>query len=328
MNKKIFFDANWVGPTGIGRFSSEIINRIPFLNIIPIKGNPLSFIYMIKLSIFLFFNKGIYFTPGFNVPLFKRKKTIITIHDLNHVDINDNSSVFKRIYYRLFLKTTCKSCLLIFTVSEFSRKRIIEWSGVDSEKVVVIGNGVSKEFSEREVRNSEIIKDKYILMVSNRKTHKNEIRALTAFSQAGIDDNIKLFITGDENSEVKENIIKLGIQSKVRFLGYTEDSDLARYYRESLALLFPSLYEGFGLPVIEAMTSAVPVITSKTTSLGEIAGDAALLVDPLEIDEIKEAIVNVITDDELRQRLIASGLIRARLYNWDDVAKRIINSIS
>ncbi|HID2522481.1 glycosyltransferase family 4 protein [Klebsiella pneumoniae] len=323
MKEKIYFDTNWVGPTGIGRFSSEIIKGIPAITKIPIKGNPLSFSYMIKLSIFLFFSSGKYFTPGFNVPLICLKKTIITLHDLNHIDLDYNSSIFKRMYYSIFLKNACKKCYSILTVSEFSKKRIVDWSGVDESKVIVVGNGVSDSFSSPDEKSiNGLDNKKYILMVSNRKIHKNEQRAIQAFSAAMIDEQVLLYITGCETPELVELIKRLNIKDKVIFLGKLTDERLITVYKNAIMLLFPSLYEGFGLPVIEAMKSGLPVVTSKTTSLGEIAGDAAFLIDPTSVEDISRGIENVFNDESLRTELIEKGYGRAQEFSWDSVIQK------
>ncbi|WP_426785039.1 glycosyltransferase [Rahnella variigena] len=133
------------------------------------------------------------------------------------------------------------------------------------------------------------------LVVSNRKKHKNESRILLAFHMANIPPSVKLVFTGDPDESLEDEIERKNLQDRVIFKGRVGNSELASLYKESLFLLFPSLYEGFGLPVIEAMSSGTAVITSSTTSLPEVAGDAAILVDPENTEEIALAIATFIT---------------------------------
>ncbi len=149
--KKIIFDKRWEGGHGIGRFSSEITKRVNFDGYIKLNIKPTSPLDILVTPWYLFYNKSIYFTPGFNAPWLFVNRSIITIHDLNHIDISGNDSYLKTIYYDFVLKRACKKSLLIFTVSEFSRRRIAEWAGVSPEKIVVVGNGVSKDLNLREM---------------------------------------------------------------------------------------------------------------------------------------------------------------------------------
>ena len=160
-------------------------------------------------------------------------------------------------------------------------------------------------------------------MVSNRRPHKNEERALAAFARARIDPSIRLLLTGLPTNTLQAFIAHLGLTERVDFLGRVEDTQLPAVYRGALGLLFPSFYEGFGLPVIEAMASGVPVLTSTVTALPEVAGDAALLVDPYDVDAIASGIERLLTDEDLRTRLRVAGLKRAAMFRWDDVAARV-----
>ncbi|HAT1628550.1 TPA: glycosyltransferase family 4 protein, partial [Klebsiella oxytoca] len=209
----------------------------------------------------------------------------------------------KKIYYEIVLKRACRRALKIFTVSEFSKGRICDWAKVDSSKVIVVGNGVSKEFSYNASRYS----GKYFLVVGNRKKHKNEILALEAFFHANLPDDVNILFTGNESEDLVKAVNRLGLTKKVKFLGKLDNNSLASLYKGAIALLFPSLYEGFGLPVIESMACGTPVITSNSTSLPEVSGDAALLVDPLDVNDISAAIKSIYYDVELRERLIQKG---------------------
>lgn len=324
--KRIIFDKRWEGGHGIGRFSTEISKRIDFENVIKIKVKPVSPFDILITPWYLIFNNFIYFTPGFNAPWFFVKRAIITIHDLNHIDIKGNDSFLKRIYYNLVLKRACKKALAIFTVSNFSKKRIVEWSGADSSKITVVNNGVSSSFKNE----GEVYKPgyDYFFCVSNRKEHKNELRLIEAYSLLRDRKGIKLLLTGKPSKKLMEHIRAKGVEEDVLFSGYLSDESLACYYRGAKALLMPSLYEGFGLPVIEAMACGIPTLVSNTTALGEIGRDCSILVDPMSIPDITNGMQRIISDTAYMEHLSLLGLERAKNYTWDNTIKIITNTLS
>lgn len=323
--KKLFIDDRWEGYGGIGTFS-EGINNILKLESANFKGKAVTSLDTLKTSIRLCKkNQGVYFFPGYIPPLFSANPYVFTIHDLNHLDRPENSSIFKKLFYKYVIKRGCKKAKYIFTVSEFSKKRIISWSGVDERKVINVGNGVSKNFSVIGIK-----KDfgfKYFLTVSNRKSHKNEINTLKAFKAANLDEEIKIVFTGNPSEELKAIITDLNLNKRVIFTGYIKTDELPSLYRGSLGLIFVSLYEGFGLPVIEAMASGIPVVTSSTTSLGEISGDAAILVDPENIEEISAGIRSILYNERERENLIRLGLEQSKKYSWEQVSDKVSNAL-
>jgi glycosyltransferase involved in cell wall biosynthesis len=319
--KKILIDNRWSGSGGIGTFSEQI-NAINNYSDAEFQGEPYSPLDCVKTTLKLFSKKGrVIFFPGYIPPLFSREPYVFTIHDLNHIDRSENSSFFKRIFYRFVILNGCKKAQLIFTVSEFSKKRIVEWSGVDANKVINVGNGVSEDFTP--VGDTLNFPFDYFLCVSNRKAHKNEFGTLAAFKQANLPEHVKLLFTGKATEEIERKIVELGLSDRVVFTGYIESEALPKLYRGARALIFVSFYEGFGLPVVEAMASGVPVITSHTTSLGEVAGDAAQLVDPENIGEIAGVMTKVNHDEGLRAQMRQAGLQRAKKYSWNMTAKQV-----
>ncbi|CAA0204415.1 glycosyltransferase family 1 protein [Klebsiella oxytoca] len=319
--KKVLFDRRWEGGHGIGRFSKEITNRIQFDKYICNKIKPTSPVDIFITPWYLCWNRFLYFTPGFNAPFFFVKRSVITIHDLNHVDIDNNSNILKRIYYNLVLKRACKKCLAILTVSEFSKKRIIEWSGIEKDKVTVVGNGVSDSFTP----NGEVYKPgyDYIFCVSNRKEHKNEKRLIEAYSLIAEKNHVKLVFSGKPSSSLHELIKNYNLEDNIIFTGFISDEMLPNYYRGALVLIMPSIYEGFGLPVIEAMACGIPTIASATTSLGEIAGDASLLIDPFDVESIKDALEKIISDQMLQKELKIKGLEHVKKYTWGKTVNKV-----
>ncbi|HGZ0313770.1 TPA: glycosyltransferase family 4 protein, partial [Klebsiella pneumoniae] len=323
---RFLYDERWIGEHGIGRYAYEIQTRIKFNNTIKSKVKPTSPLDIFVTPWYLLFNSLIFITPGFNAPWFFAKRTIITIHDLNHIDIKGNDSVLKSLYYNLILKRACKKCIAIFTVSEFSKKRIVDWSGISPKKVVVAGNGVSKGFIP--TGEKYLPGYKYFLCVSNRKEHKNEKRLIDAYCRLENKHDVKLLFTGNPTDEMIDYIKSNNAQENIIFTGYIDEADFPKYYRGSIALLMPSLYEGFGLPVIEAMACGVPVLASNTTALNELARGYAITVDPFSIGEITAGLNSLITDDVLREELVIKGLQRAKEYSWDNTVEIIIDEIN
>ncbi|MEG3130363.1 glycosyltransferase family 1 protein [Pantoea cypripedii] len=323
--RKIVFDKRWEGGHGIGRFSSEITKRIEFDKYIKVSIKPTKPIDIFVTPWFLMFNKSLYFTPGFNAPWFFVKRSIITIHDLNHIDIDGNDSFLKNIYYNLILKRACRKAKLIFTVSEFSKKRISDWAQVPSDKIVVVGNGVSSEYNPY----GEIYRPgfEYFLCVSNRKPHKNEMRLITAFSTIKNRNGIKLLLTGKMSEQLKKHIDSLGLVEEVIFTGYIDEIKLPSYYRGAKALLMPSLYEGFGLPVIEAMACGVPTLASNTTALKEIAENFSVQVNPESVSDIANGIEKLINDADLNANLCIGGLNNSGKYTWENTVNIIVKSL-
>ena len=320
----IYFDDRWGGEHGIGRVANELKC---LLNVVPLglSGSPVSPIDPLRLSLKMCTlpKKSAVFNPGFNAPLCYFRTYVFFLHDLNHIDFPGNSSTFKKLYYSIILKRACKFAYRVLTVSDFSRSRILAWGELAPEKVINVGNGVNSRFSG-ECRPFDPGYP-YMLCVSNRKPHKNEKRIIEALAEAHIDNRIRLLFTGSEDDELVRLADKLNVLPRIEFLGRVSEENLPSYYRGALALVFPSLYEGFGLPVIEAMACGTPVLTSSTTSLPEVAGGAALLVNPLSVPEIACGIKHIVRDEVAREQLRTRGFENVKKYDWKLVAQRINN---
>jgi glycosyltransferase involved in cell wall biosynthesis len=320
--ENIWFDARWLGDNGIGRFAAELLARLgPFRELsAPLKPtHPLDVLYLSCRMLAARFPA--WYSPGYNAPLVALSRYVFTVHDLNHLDLAANSGFLKRLYYRVVLRRACRRAARVLTVSEFSRGRIIQWSGVAPSQVVNVGNGVSAPFGPSGAAYRPGYR--YLFCVGNRKSHKNELRLLQAFGAAPIDPAIRLLFSGWASPELSAQVRDLGLAERVHFLGRLEDEALAEIYRGAVALVFPSLYEGFGLPVLEAMACGTPVLTSNQTALPEVAGDAALLVDPLDCASIACGIGRVVNDVELAKELAARGLRRVEFFSWDAVAEKV-----
>lgn len=322
----IIYDSRWIGNHGIGRFAKEINERLNFTNHYTDSKNPASFLSAIKLGLWATPKKGkAIYSPSYIPPLFSSLPFAITIHDLNHVDIEHNSSISKRLYYRAIIQPAIKRAYRILTVSEFSKKRIVDWSGCSPEKVKVVGNGVSEVFNEA----APPIKPgyPYIFCCSNRKGHKNESRLLQAFKVSELHDQLKLVFTGNPDEKTSKLIKTLQLEKSVVFTGQVSEEELASWYKGAIVTAFPSLYEGFGLPLIESMACGTPVIASNTSSLPEIGGDAGYYIDPLSIDSIACGLKSIIHNDSTRSAMREKGLLRAKLFTWDRTAQLVSDAL-
>jgi len=323
---RIIFDNRWDGSGGIGTFADEI-NRINKFESANFSGKPVSPADTIKTAMASLSKRGdVIFFPGYIPPLFSKIPYVFTVHDLNHLDRPENSSKFKRLFYQVVIRNGCRKAKKILTVSEFSKRRIVEWSGINPNKVINVGNGVSESFNvDVKPYNVDF---KYFLCVSNRKAHKNELRTLEAFSKANLPPEVKLVFTGKPNEELTALMEKLKVTNRVHFTHFVALEDLPSLYKSASGLVFASLYEGFGLPVIEAMACGTPVITSNTTSLPEVAGDAAILVNPLDVDDISTAMNQLYFNEALREKLIAKGFIQAKKFSWEKTAEKVRKALN
>ncbi|WP_230539139.1 glycosyltransferase family 4 protein [Janthinobacterium sp. FW305-129] len=320
---RFFYDARWIGEHGIGRVA-RVLDEALQLPHLDIKGSPSSPLD----TLFLWFaslknipvGEGL-FTPGYNAPLFISRPFVFTIHDLNHIDRPENSSFLKTVYYSLIMRRACRKAAAVLTVSEFSRQRIIDWAGIAPSKVINIDNGVDPAYNVHALAYQPGFR--YLLSVSNRKPHKNEPRIVKAFAAAAIDVDVRLLFTGKPTDELLQLARSLGVESRLVFVGRVAEEDLPGLYRGAMGLVFPSLYEGFGLPVIEAMSCGTPVLTANTTSLPEVAGDAALLVNPDSIEEIGKGIEALCNDQTLRKELSAKGLLQAARFSWPATVEKV-----
>jgi glycosyltransferase involved in cell wall biosynthesis len=263
----------------------------------------------------------LFFSPGYNTPLFCLCPFVFTIHDLSHIYCPENSSPLIRLYYAAVMKRACHRATMILTVSEFTRTQIIDWSGVAPEKVFNVGCGVDSAYRPGDEPYG--LQFPYLLCVSNRKRHKNEFRIVEALAKANLHPGVHLVFTGEPTAELKDRIETCQLSSRIDFVGVVPEAKLPSLYRGAEALIFPSLYEGFGLPVLEAMACGTPVVTANATAMPEVAGDAALLVDPTSVEQIATAMEQILSDATLRQQLRHKGLTRAAQFSWERTSVRV-----
>lgn len=263
---------------------------------------------------------SLFWSPHYNVPIAYRGKLLVTIHDLNHLHLK---AWHKRAYAELMFGIAKRRAGAILANSEFTANEIVSRLGVERKRIVVTTLGVDEFWYAKESSQSPHPKP-YLLYVGNVKPHKNLVRLLEAFKTlsaqmphdlviAGQTDG---FITGDEI--VKQRARDLG--DRVRFTGAIEDTELKRWYAHAALLVFPSLYEGFGLPSLEAMACGCPVTAARASAVPEVCGEAALYFDPYDITDMSSKIRRAIEDNVLREELRARGAERARLFRWESCA--------
>lgn len=311
----IYADQRWIGLHGIGRFARHVLGGLDYRQV-PLGSHPAAPLDAWRLTRALggLTRDDLFFSPGYNSPLFCASPFILTIHDLNHIYCPENSSPFKRLYYAAVLKRACHRAANIVTVSEFTRIQIVEWSGVPPEKVLNVRCGVDSTYQPEGAAYE--LPFPYLLCVSNRKPHKNEFRVVEAFARAGLAAGMHLVFTGEPTADLADCIERHHVTSRVDFAGVVPEEKLPSLYRSARALVFPSLFEGFGLPLLEAMACGTPVVTSNVTAMPETAGGAALLVDPTSVEQIAAAIEQIVSDTALREQLRERGLARAAQFSW------------
>lgn len=319
----IFFDERWIGDHGIGRFAREVRARVAGFEDLGLAGRPTSPVDPVRMSARASRLRpgDLIFSPGYNPAPWFGGKYIFTIHDLNHIDFPAARSLGKSIYYSALLRPGAHAAAAVLTVSDYSKQRIANWSGIPVEKIYNVGNGVDAIFSATGQRHQH--GRPYFFCVGNRKPHKNEARTVQAFAKIAARHECDLLFSGSASVELEQIIAAEGLGERVHFLGVLPDAELAAVYRGALALAFASLYEGFGLPVIEANACGTPVVTSRVCSLPEVAADAALLVDPADVDAIAGALERILTEQELAPSLRARGLVNARRFSWETTAEKV-----
>ena len=293
-------------------------------------------------------NTDIFWSPHFNVPIinFAKKLKVVTIHDAFHLAHYDTLSLAQKVYAKLMYKKAVTDSDIIFTVSETSKNEIIKYTGASAEKIKVVYNGIDfTKFNasltieaKTKVLNHYKINFPFVLFVGNVKPHKNLHHALLGFKEylqnhTTGDNNLKFvivgkregFITGDTsiNALVADPVLK----EKVHFTDWVMHHDLPALYQSAAAFVFPSFYEGFGFPPLEAMAAGCPVISSNTSCMPEIYGAAALFFKPDETSKIAEAFHQILTDDPLKKSLIEKGLEQSKKYNWNEAVNTKLDLI-
>lgn len=258
----------------------------------------------------------LFWSPHYNIPLLpiKAKRRAVTIHDVCHIATPYFFPKVKRLVASKLLRQAIKNSDLVVTVSEFSKQEIIKRLFAEPEKIHVVLNGVKKKEEAFTSLLSFGLKKPFFLYVGNIKLHKNLDRTINAFLSLNLDCDFVL--AGKISCHLPEH-------PRVKVLGEVEEKDLSLLYSQAIALIQPSLYEGFGLTPLEAMDFGCPVIASSSASLPEVCGQAAYYVDPLSEESIAKGMQAVFFRKDLRETLIQSGFCRVKEFSWDKAASQL-----
>lgn len=305
---------------------------------------------LFDLSLALAFDKerlNVFFSPTHYLPFFVPYPSVVSVLDLSYIHF---PYLFKKadlLQLRLWTAYSIKKAKRILTISKASKDDIIKTYKIPKERVVVTYPGVKiksqKSKFKNIMQNSKILKEKYgiegdfILFVGTLQPRKNIVRLIEAFAltRKNAEQNAEkrrwndlcLVVVGKKGwmyKEILEAPKKYAVEKRVQFLEFVADSDLAVLYQNARCFVLPSLYEGFGLPVLEAMSNGCPVVTSNVSSLPEAGGDAALYVDPTDIDDIASKINMLLTDEKLRRELIEKGYKQVKKFSWEKTAKETL----
>lgn len=280
----------------------------------------------------------LFLSPDGFLSLGAKCKQLPVIHDINFLHNPQDSKPLTARYYNHFFPKFAKKATRIATVSEYSKNDIATNYKIDPDKIDVVYNGINPSFNSLDAVKKQQTKNRfskgqdYFLFVGALHPRKNVSRLIQAFDAFKKETNspMKLLLVGPQFwglSEIYRTVDSTSCKDDILFLGRLRDDDLGYVMASAMALTFVPYYEGFGIPMIEAMQSETPIIASNTTCIPEIAGDAALFVNPYEITEIKNAMLKLYNNEGLRNDLVAKGKIRKDNFSWDKSANLLWNSI-
>ena len=309
--------------------------------LIPQARHPLLWYWFFEFSVTRALRKykiDLFLSPDGWMSLRTTVPTLTVIHDLNFEHASDFLRPSHQRYMKRFFPRFARKATRIATVSEFSKQDIAETYCVDKGKIDVVYDG-SHEFyrpcneEDKTKTRQRFSQGKpyfiYIGTISRRKNLTNILLAFDKYKQEHQSD-MQLMVVGSRywwQDELKEAYDNMRFQSEVHFIGHVDSDVLSQLLGSSEALVYTSLFEGFGIPIVEAFNAETAVITSTVTSMPEVAGDAAVLVDPLSVDEIEDAMNRIVCDRDFREQLIAKGRERKSLFSWERTAKLLWESM-
>lgn len=273
----------------------------------------------------------VFFSPDGWMCLGTKVKTLDVIHDLNFVHYPKFSSFWYRKYYNFFFPRFARKADALATVSQFSKNDIVQSYHINPEKITVAYNGIAEDFFEIQEEEKQQVRKKltndipYFVFVGTANKRKNVVNILHAFDMFRINGNTAKLVFAGMNKYWDKDMLtvlkKMQFADDIVFTGYVSTTDLNKIISSSLCLLYSSFFEGFGVPAIEAFACGIPVITSDVTSMPEVAGDAALLVNPFSVKEIVQAMEKLYKNKNLCNELVLKGKKRLELFQWDASAE-------
>ena len=279
----------------------------------------------------------LYVSPDGMLPLRTKVPSLAVIHDLNFEHAEGNLKRSHQWYMTHYFRRFAHKAARVATVSEYSGKDIADTYGVDSKKIDVVYDGAHDGYRPHSEAEKEAIRQRftdgkpYLIFISTILKRKNLANLLTAFDKLKTMESVdwKLVVVGSRvwwQDELAEAYDRMGHKEDVVMCGHVEPQDLAALLSASVALVYPSYFEGFGIPILEAMYAETAVVASNTTSMPEVGGEAALYVDPSNVDDIYHAISRL-QDDRLRDELIAKGRVQREKFSWDRTANLLWDSM-
>jgi glycosyltransferase involved in cell wall biosynthesis len=268
------------------------------------------------------------------MPLAGSTPAVVTIHDLSPFLFPQTFRRVNRVYTRWAIKVSCRHARQLIAVSEFTKQEMIRWLQVPADRITVTYNGVDPRFAPPDplvldaFRRRVGLPEQFILFIGTLEPRKNVPTLLEAYARIASETNVPLILGGGKGwlyDEIFAKAEQLNLGDRIRFAGFIDDADLPLWYAAATVFTLPSFYEGFGIPLIEAMACGTPVVASTSSSLPEIVGDAGLLVSPTDPDALGSAILRVLREPDLRAELREQGLVRARRFSWYETAQRTLD---
>ena len=275
-------------------------------------------------------NLDVFFSPTHYLPLFSVVPSVVSIFDLSYLKYPELFKKKDLYQLKIWGRYSIKRAKAVITISESSKNAIIEEYKLASDKVHVVYPGIKELINNREINMTDLqkkygIKKNFILFVGTIQPRKNIARMVEAISQI---PELELIVVGKKGWQyegILDSPRKFGVENRVKFLEFVPDEELSELYKNAICFVLPSLYEGFGLPILEAMKYGCPVVTSNTSSLPEAGGDAALYFDPEDSSDIAEKIKKLLSDDKLREDMIEKGYKQAKKFSWEKAAKETLH---
>ena len=325
---------------------SSVIKNTPNFKVVEIPGGPYPLWEQFKLPrIAKAYKCDVLHCTSNTAPYLNKIPLITTLHDIIYMEgsllkllINKASlyQKFGNLYRRIIVRKVVKNSRHLITVSNFEKENITSFFKLKNKNIHAIHNGVNQKFRIKvdsnhlaKVKTKYKLPNNYLLHIANKDPRKNTKRILIAFNKFSKTAPIKhkLLMLGCKDADLKIVLNEIGaldLYKNIILTGYVSDEDLPVIYYLSKLFLFPSLREGFGIPIIEAMACGVPVITSNTSSMPEVAGDAAHIIDPNKTEEIYNGMIKIISDDKYKKELIQKGLIRSKQFSWNSMASQVL----
>ena len=278
----------------------------------------------------------VFLTPYIKAPFFLPSNMILIINDLIPLFFPEEHGLVKRLYFRFMSGKSARRAKRIITISENSKDDIVKFCRLPADKIMVVHLGVEERFRSPDIRKEEIrrkytLPQKFILYVGNLSPHKNVQGLIKSYAVLPVNlrKQYKLVLgapkSGKYFSYIEKVIREMKLAQNVLFTDFIEEKDLPAVYHMSSLFAFPSFYEGFGLPPLEAMACGCPVVSSNTSSMPEVLGDAALFFNPYNAEEMSFAIRQMLEDESLRDKFRQKGLERAKLFTFEKMTNRILN---